>query len=299
MQCFEDEECLDLLDRETFKFRHRLLGHPALSLDNLARALPALTAERVKYSKGLLRNGDDFEMVLCGEQPRKPSIEETIENIRTSDSYIMVDGPEADASFASLYRELISDVESLMRRRGLGTRAFDPRLFLFIASPGSVTPFHIDRYSSFLMQFRGSKQVSIFPQWDERVVSAEHKEAYVTYTKTKLPWDPRNDALARRFDFQPGDAVHIPFTAGHHVVNGTEDVSISMSIFFSTRESLAWKRALSFNHASRRVLRRVGLEPAPVGVEPWRDNAKSYLWSTAHRMKSAFRSTSTSPPRSS
>ena len=289
MRCFEDSPSLDLLDRETFKFKHKLVGHPALTLESLSRSLPALSEGRVRYSKGLLKNGDDFESVMCKGPPKTLTIEETIEEIRVSNSYIMVDGPEEDASFKPLYRELISDVESVMRRRGVGHRVVDPRLYLFIASPGSVTPFHIDRYSNFLMQMRGSKEVAVFPQWNEQLVSQEHREAYIALENTKLPWKPELDVLATKHDFRPGDAVHIPFTAGHHVRNGSEDVSISLSIFFSTRESLAWQNALRFNHAARGTLRKVGMKPAPVGPQAWRDAGKSYMWRAMRKVRNTLR----------
>lgn len=276
--CFGEGVDAARLDREAFKFQHTLLGHPALSLENLARVIPALPKGSVMYSKGLLKNGDDFETTFS-KRPEDRSIEETIENIRVSDSYIMVSSPERDASFAPLKKQLLADVEALMKMRGVGNVAVDPKLFLFIASPNSVTPFHIDRYSTFLLQFRGSKQVSVFSPWDERVVSAPACEAYVAYQSTRLSWTEDKDCLATKFDFRPGDALHIPFVAGHHVRNGGEDVSISMSIIFNTRESQAWRGALNFNHRSRRILRRAGMSPAPVGTNPWRDGAKAHVWS--------------------
>ncbi|XXQ53660.1 cupin-like domain-containing protein [Xenophilus aerolatus] len=286
MRCFRDEACLDLLDRQTFKFQHQLMDHPALSLQNLANVLPALPAHSVMSSKGLLSNGDDFEDVMCGNTGSRFAIEAVIENIRTSDSYIMVNGPEEHPSFQPLYKELIADVEQIMKRRGLGNVAISPKLYLFIASPNSVTPFHIDRYSGFLMQFRGSKHVSIFPQWDERVVSSQNKEAYVANKNTRLPWDHSMNELGKTFEFHPGEALHIPFSAGHHVRNGSEDVSISMSIFFSTDQSHAWRQALRFNHAARPVLRRLGLKPAAVGRAQWRDSAKSGAWTAIRKLKS-------------
>lgn len=285
---FQDDSVFDRFDRDAFKFRHKLLGPPALSLDNLSRVIPALPTERVRYSTSRLANGDDFEATFrC--RPGNHSIEETIEGIRTSKSYIMVSGPEIDPSFALLHRDLIADVESLMRRLGVGDRALDSQLYLFIASPGSVTPFHIDRYSTFLLQFRGTKEVSVFPQWDERVVSAADREAYVAYANTKLPWTSERDALGTCHTFEPGEALHIPFVAGHHVRNGDDDVSISMSIIFNSRRSLEWRRALSFNHAARRILGAIGLAPATVGVQPWRDALKSRMWAGASALNSMLR----------
>ena len=117
MQCFDDGMAQDQLDKSAFKFTHKLMGHPALSLENLARVLPALPAEQVMYSKGLLKYNDDFETTFK-TRPEDRSIEETIENIRVSDSYIMVSQPEVDASFKSVYRRLIDDVEILIKKRG-------------------------------------------------------------------------------------------------------------------------------------------------------------------------------------
>jgi hypothetical protein len=278
--CFGEGARPQELDCSAFKFKHTLLGHPALSLENLARVIPTLPKDNVMYSKGLLKNGDDFEETF-GKRPEDRSIEETIENIRVSDSYIMVSSPERDPSFAPLHRQLVADVESMMSARGVGKAAIEPKLFLFIASPNAVTPFHIDRYSTFLLQFRGSKQVSVFPQWDERVVSAPDREAYVAYKKTRLPWSEETNAMAQTFDFRPGEALHIPFVAGHHVRNGSEDVSISMSIIFNTRESRVWRDALNFNWRSRRVLQRFGASPASIGTDSFRDAAKARMWSAA------------------
>ena len=285
MKCFNENDVLDQLDSAAFKFTHKLMGHPALSLENLARVLPSLSAERVSFSKGLMNIGDDFESTFKQRHADR-SLEDVIENIRTSNAYIMVNRPEVDPSFAPLHRQLVEDVETLMRRLGVGDKAIDPQLFLFIASPNSITPFHIDRYSTFLMQFRGSKHVSVFPQWDDRCVSSAHREAYISYSNTKLPFNEEIDALGTSFEFSPGEALHIPFIAGHHVRNGSDDVSISMSIIFNTEQSMAWRRALRFNHSARRFLKPVGVTPFPVGKQPWRDATKAQLWDSFTKLRS-------------
>lgn len=277
LNCFEQ---LDggLLDRASFKCRHKLLGHPALEFSNLARVIPALPAKHVMYSVRQLATGENFEQTFS-KRPLERSIEETLENMRTSDSYVMIQSPEADPSFRDLHRQLLDDVEQLMRQRGVGKVAQNPHLYLFIASPGSITPFHLDRYSTFLLQFSGSKKVSVFPQWDESVVTAPRLEDYVAYHNTSLPWTPDMNALGTHYQFAPGDALHIPFAAGHHVHNGPEDVSVSMSIIFNTEESMRWRHALNFNHAARRRLGRVGLSVEPVGHSNLRDRVKARVWS--------------------
>jgi hypothetical protein len=39
----------------------------------------------------------------------------------------MVSSPEVDPSFAALHKQLIADVESAMRARGIGNVAVDPK----------------------------------------------------------------------------------------------------------------------------------------------------------------------------
>lgn len=282
LRCFDPSVDGRELDREPFKFHHQLMGHPALELENLAKVIPSLPAEYVKYSKGLMRNGDDFEN--CNVLHRSQlSLAETIERMRTSDSYVMVRSPQIHESFQPVFRDLSGDVELLLRRT-FGQRdrlLIKPQLYLFIASPGSHTPFHIDRNSTMLLQFRGSKQVVLFPQWEPQVVSDEAREAYAAYDNTKLPWSESRDAFGQRFDFKPGEGLHIPFIAGHYVQNGTEDVSISMSIIFNTPESQAQLDALQLNHK----VRGMGWAPSPVGRHLGRDQLKSFLWRARRKVR--------------
>lgn len=258
------------LDKAPFKFAHRLVGHPALELTNLERVIPRLPKSDVFYSSGLLRREDDFDRAHI-EHRNGLSIEQTVEQLKVSNSYVMVRAPERDPSFAPLFRELLGDVNALSRRRGLGSCDEGAMLYLFLASPKSLTPFHFDRYSTFLFQFRGSKKVWVAPPWDPRVISPADNEAFMARTGVRPVWQPHMEALGRGFDFATGEALHIPFASGHYVENGADDVSVSMSIIFNTRQTRAQSRALILNHA----LRKRGLAPAPVGASVWRDQAKA------------------------
>lgn len=281
--CFEGGLDLDKLDREPFTFKHKLMQHPALSLENLERVIPALPEAHIKYSSGKLRNGDAFEAAYKTHR-NGMSIDETIHTIRTSDSYIMVREPEVHASFHELHHELTADVAVLMKQAGWGGNVLDPRLYMFIASPGAFTPFHIDRNSTLLMQFRGRKEIAVFPAWDDDVVSASDREDYVGYANKPLPWHEEMDPRAARFDFGPGDALHIPFLSGHYVRNSLDDVSISLSIIFNSARTAHQIRALSLNRRVRPLLGRLGLTPRPVGQAYWRDTVKSTLFRVGGRV---------------
>lgn len=287
MKCFDGVRAEDL-DVRPFKFSHKLMGHPALSLANLAEALPALPKDQVFYSSGALSKEDDFDRAHI-DKKNGLSLEQTIENIRTSDSYIMVRAPETHHSFDELHRSLRGDVEELMHRRGIRGRLEESMLYLFIASPNSVTPFHIDRYSTFLFQFAGSKEISVFPACDERIVPSAMAEGFLAYSGVRPQWRNELEELGEKFAFAPGEALHIPFIAGHHVKNGPSDVSISMSIIFNTPQTMALTRAMLFNHRMRRALKPVGYEPRAVGSADWRDMAKAHLWTTAAKAASVLR----------
>lgn len=274
LRCFDDGLDRSRLDKQAFTFRHTLMGHPALSIENLARVIPRLPANQVFYSSGQLSKNDDFDRAHIDHR-NGITLQETIEQIRTSNSYIMVRSPEADPSFVELHKDLISDVSILMKERRVGTYPVESMLYLFIASPNSITPFHIDRYSTILMQFQGSKELTVFPQWDERVVPADDREGFVGYSGRRPTFRPEIEPFGTCFKFQPGEALHIPFVAGHHVKNGPAEVSISMSIIFKTDQTVRQMQAMSFNNVCRPILRRFGLHPHTIGSSPWRDSMKS------------------------
>ena len=189
----------------------------------------------------------------------------------------MVRQPETDPSFKPLLDELRSDVARMVAAAGVGGSIDDAMLYLFIASPNSVTPFHIDRYSTFLMQFQGNKEVTVYPPWDQRVVDDEDAEHFFANTGRRPMWRPESESLGHRFSFSPGQTLHIPFAAGHHVRNGSDDVSISLSIIFNTAQTRQLKRALVLNHHLRRQLGRLGLRPGRVAMAPQGGNAISPL----------------------
>jgi hypothetical protein len=274
--CFADSIQPDKLDKTPFQFEHKLMGHPALELSNLAQVLPAL-GERVMYSKGMAQLGANFDRAHIDHQ-NGLSIEETIDQILTTQSYVAVRGPENHASFKDLHRSMCDDIARLMKRNGSGTLPTDAEMWLFIASPNAVTPFHFDRFSNFLLQFRGSKQVAVFEPWNDEVIAPTQYEAYTARSDRQMHWDDRMDRHAHKFNFQAGQAIHIPFLGGHYVKNGPEDVSISMAIFYHTDVTRRFRQALIINDLLRRRLSRFGLAPSAVNSAGSMDGLKSGLY---------------------
>jgi hypothetical protein len=51
--------------------------------------------------------------------------------------------------------------------------------FIFLSSPNSVTPLHFDPEHNILLQLRGAKTITIFPQTDTEIApGAAHEQFY-------------------------------------------------------------------------------------------------------------------------
>ncbi len=160
--------------------------------------------------------------------------------------------------------------------------------FIFLSSPGSVTPFHIDPEHNFLLQLRGSKTMNIFDPFDRDIIAEEHIEkTYYGEAKHrnliyKDQFKEREDAVV----LQLGDAIHVPIHAPHWVKNG-HDVSISFSITFRSNQSQKNVRI----HTLNARLREIGINPKGQGESALVDSSKDLLDRTAISAKKALKKT--------
>lgn len=128
-KCFDPEFKNVDLDKSPLKFKHKLMGHPTLSIDNLCKVIPELPENQVMYSKGLSDLGINFDRAHI-EHKNGLSLRETIETIQTSNSYIAVKNPEFHSSFKELFGDLASDMSELIKLKGKGTVAKEPTLYV-------------------------------------------------------------------------------------------------------------------------------------------------------------------------
>lgn len=265
------------LDRRPYLASHGLLGHPALTLERLAEVIPALPAGDVFHSNGVLDLGDSLDTAHLDHRPAE-RLADAIARMRDVKAYIMVRSPERHPHFRDLHAQLCEEMRAHVRDTGQKGDVSDAKLYLFIASPNAVTPFHIDRYSTFLLQFRGTKTVTVFPPWEPSVVSDGDAEGYVTHASGGPAWRASAEPLGTPFTFHPGEALHIPFVAGHHVRNGPDDVSVSMSVIFRTPETRTLTSALNFNRRLRHALGPLGRHVAPVRPDHRPSRWKGQAW---------------------
>lgn len=257
-----------LRDKRSFITRHNLLGHPLMSLDSLSGMIQRLPSDQVFFSSASVNKDVDFDRAWIEHRSRF-SLQEALTDLASTDAYIMVRAPETDPEYQPLFRQILACVEDNLRDVDPDVRG--AMLYLFISSPNSTTPFHVDRYSTLLMQFTGSKTLYLWPYDDRITVPEESMEKLFAESSKrgpKLANDREQFGIPHLL--HPGDTLHIPFTAPHWVKNGPE-VSISMSVIYRTRKSDRMMSAYEFNHALRK---RLSWQPRQVGVSPLLDQCK-------------------------
>jgi hypothetical protein len=239
-----------------FTVRHQLTEHPAFSFERLLELSRRLPQELVEYNAGDLSLTQDPKLT-----PRTGlSIDETIRRINEARSWMVLKRVERDAEYGRILDECLDHVLPFaprMRQR---------QAFVFISSPGSVTPYHIDHEYNFLLQIRGTKHMTIF---DRSVLEEETIERFYRGEHRNLVFDEKQAGAGRTFELQPGEGVHVPVNAPHYVKNGPE-ASVSFSITFRTPEG---DRRSSVYRVNERI-RALGIAPRPVGQMPLVDRAK-------------------------
>jgi Cupin-like domain len=253
---------------------HSLLSHPLLTLDALVGLASALPADSVEYNSGKLPIGIDPADVPS------PTLSpaETIRSIEENGSWMVLKRIEQHPDYARFLEETLAEIEPMVREKTgamLGREGF-----IFVSSPGSVTPFHFDPEHNILLQVRGSKTMSLFPADDESIISAQAVEAFhFGKHHRNQPWQDGFTDKGQAITLVPGEAIYVPVKAPHWVQNGPE-VSISLSITWRSEWSYEEADARGFNH----LLRKAGLNPSAPARFPKRNRAKSLAFRVVRKL---------------
>jgi hypothetical protein len=250
-------------NRLPFMIRHNLSNHKLFSLPRLVELAQALPAESVEYNSGKIPVSQDPTLT-----PRNGlSMEETIRRIEECQSWMALKNVERDPEYRALLDACLDEMRPFTERHTGGALRRDA--YIFVTSPNSITPYHIDNEYNFLLQVRGWKEISQFDRTDRSIISEEELEKFYTGGHRNLAFKDEYQAKAKVFQLHPGDGLHFPIAAPHWVKNGSE-VSISFSITF--RDARAEKREMVYRMNAQ--LRKLGLQPTPPGISALRDNIK-------------------------
>lgn len=253
---------------------HSLGDHPLLTIEALATLGERLPAAQVEYNPGDIPIGIRPEDIPSNGL----SIGETIRTIDANRSWAVLKNIESEPKYRALLMDLLSELEAVVAPR---TGAMlTPQGFIFISSPGSITPFHFDPEHNILLQLRGTKVMHVWPAGDERFASRVEHERYHTGGHRNLPWDDAFRDGAQQVPLAPGDAVLMPVMAPHFVANG-DAPSISLSITWRSE----WSYRESEAHAANAALRRLGFDPAMPPRWPRHARAKTLGWRVLRRLR--------------
>lgn len=257
------------------KLAHALGAHPLLELDALASLAEALPTHSIEY------NFADLPLGIDGKpDPTGIPIGETIRRIEQTGSWAALKNIEQVPAYRDLLHSLLDELKDAIEPRTGAMLKLQG--FVFITSPGGVTPYHFDPEHNILLQVRGHKVMTQFPAGDPRFAPDEVHETYHVGGGRELTW--REDLLAggTEFALAPGEALFVPVMAPHFVRNGPQP-SVSLSITWRSDWSFAEADARAFNG----VLRRWGLSPARPGRWPARNRAKALAWRAYARLTGA------------
>lgn len=257
------------------KLFHNLTSHTLLSLERLVELATQLPTDSVEYNQADLPIGIDPKDIP------KPQlgIADTIRSIEENGSWMVLKRIEQVPEYAKLLADTLAEIEPMVTARTggmLGTEGF-----IFISSPGSVTPFHFDPEHNILLQVRGSKTMTVFAPGDDTTAPAEvHELFHLGAHHRNLPWRDEFADIGEAVALQPGEAIYVPVKAPHWVKNGPE-VSISLSITWRSEWSYSEADTRAFNYE----LRKIGLTPRNPAAYPSRNRGKSIAYRAIRRVR--------------
>lgn len=254
-------------DRKSFLFSHHLQGNPLFALPRLA-----------ELAKFLMATGDERTLRW---QPHQAPIESgwkishdnsdrvtgAILDLDKSDSWVLLYSVQRHPE----YRRLLDDLmQEIIAATGVSPDEVTwEDAYIFLASPKSVTPYHIDHEATFLFQIHGNRKARIWDPRDRSVLTEQELENYYAGDFSAAKYRPEIAAKASEHDLVAGKGVHHPCRAPHSFQNG-DAYTVAMGVHFCIRKYDRQSGAYQINH----YLRRCGLKPVPPGVSPWRDELK-------------------------
>ncbi|MBC7978247.1 MAG: cupin-like domain-containing protein [Myxococcales bacterium] len=262
---------------------HALADHPLLQIDALVE-LGKRQQERklVRTHSATATAGTRFADAP-NLHPNTKGAAATLAEIEKAQAWMSLLNVQADPVYRALIDEVLDGVRPVVDRRdpGMCYRAG----WIFVSSPGAVTPFHMDHEHNFILQIRGSKRLYTWDPFDRVVVSERGQELFHDeHSRDLVVWNEAWRARARVFELTPGLGGYMPSTSPHMVENGPEP---SITISFTYYTDATRERELLYRGNAQ--LRRLGLAPHPIGASPGRDRVKHAMLARVRTAKNFVR----------
>ena len=131
---------------------HRLTGHPLLTLESLVELGKRLPRASVEYNAGDLPYGVDPEEVSHNGL----SVEDTIRGIEECGSWMVLKHVDQDPAYKALLEEALGELAEAIEP--VSGEMLCKVGFIFVSSPGAVTPFHLDPEHNVLLQIGAARR---------------------------------------------------------------------------------------------------------------------------------------------
>lgn len=244
---------------------HDLAEHPLFALDSLTALAQRLEARRLIRSHSAQAQAGTPFATAPDQHPNPRTAAETLRDLEQAEAWTSLLNIQADPEYRALVDAVLDDVRPRVERHdpGMCYRAG----WVFVTSPGAVTPYHMDHEHNFILQIRGSKRIYVWDPLDRAVVDERGVELFhARLSRERVTWSEELRARARVFDVQPGMGAYMPSTSPHMVENGPGP---SVTASFTYYTDATRHRARLYRGTYH--LRRLGLHPRPVGASPARD----------------------------
>jgi len=259
-----------------FKVKHRLCTEPLLDLGELAKLSERLPQSSIEHNAADLAVNQQPAAVERSQYTARDAIEQ----LDTANTWVVLKNVETDDAYRALLHNTLEPVIQQASNTLSGIKEYEA--FIFVSSPNSVTPFHIDPEHNFLLQVRGEKTVY---QWDKHDTSTLDPATVETavYTDAHRNLEYRDEFTSRQkaFHLTPGEGLYFPVRAPHWVKNGPQP-SVSFSITFRSSQSEREFRLYRRNGK----LRSLGRQTLPVHQYPLLDLLRDTALRAANKFSS-------------
>src|ERR1700710_2608643 len=170
-----------------FAIRHKLAGHPLLTLPHIAQLASELPRDLIEYNSGQVAISQDPDAI--------PSVNldpvELLGRIETAGAWMVLKRVENSPEYRKLLEATLLSVARARGFNSLADAGFEQlEGFVFVSSPNSTTPFHLASEDNFFVHIHGEKFFTIFDNNDRGIVSGDEIERSMTKHRN-LKYDER------------------------------------------------------------------------------------------------------------
>lgn len=261
----ERSEFETLFPNKPFRITHALTDEPLLTLGAILELVKKMPGDRIEYNSGKAGVTQDPNATpLVDLTP-----EEIVKQVETAGAWMVLKRIEIVSEYKMLLENALLSVARSQGYASLKAAGFsDVQGFLFVSSPNSTTPFHLDSEDNFFAQIHGDKQFNIFDNDDRGIANEDQIEHCITKHRN-MTYDEAFQPRAMENELKPGEGVFVPYLWPHYI-RTRDTYSISIAITWKTRSVQRRNRL----YVANAMLRDRGFAQKAPGVNPAWDAAK-------------------------